>query len=556
MKHAILLLILSLSANVAIGQSHHHGTYYNDLTFNEKDSIRGALRLERSCYDVKYYDLSVNIDPKTESISGSNIIHFKYLEKSKSLQLDLFDNLTVDEILLDGKSCHFTPKYDALFIDLPHLTVGQNYKLKVSYHGSPIKAKLPPWDGGFVWKEDDRGSPWIGVACEGTGASSWWPNKDHLSDEPDSMKISITVPSELMAVSNGNLIETIEQDEKSTYVWNVSYPINNYNVSVNIGDYIHFSDEYVSPTQGILACDYYVLTSNLKIAKEHFQQVSGVLEAFENYFGPYPFWKDGYALIETPYLGMEHQSGIAYGNQYKRGYLGSMIPKDMDWDYIIVHETGHEYWGNSISIKDHADMWIHEGFTTYMEALYVEYHYGREAVNRYLATQRNLIQNEKPIQGPRDVNFEDFGGSDHYYKGSYMLHTLRSVINDDETWWGLLRAVYDEFKFSNVESEQIIDYISEYCSTDYHHFFSQYIHHADLPTLEYKLKRKGKGLMVSYRWESSVQGFTMPIEIGNASNPLRVECNSEWNHVEINQLEENDFWINDYDYLIETSQLD
>ena len=553
MKNA--LLILMLCANVAFGQHHEHGSFYDSMQFNEQDSLRGALRPERTCYDVLHYNLSITLDPDNHSIEGSNIIRFKYLADSKKIQLDLFQNMQIDKIQLNGEVCKYNRLHNAIFVDLPTLEIGQEYEMKVDYHGTPIEANIPPWDGGFVWREDENGTPWIGVACEGIGASLWWPNKDHLSDEPDSMKINITVPSELMAISNGNLIETIDEENTSTYVWNVSYPINNYNVSINVGDYVHFSDEYYSSAQGKLACDYYVMSNNLKIAKDHFKQVDGVLEAFENYFGPYPFWRDGYALIETPYLGMEHQSGIAYGNQFKRGYLGSMIPDDMDWDYIIVHETGHEYWGNSISVKDHADMWIHEGFTSYMEALYVEYHYGRSAVNRYLELQRRFIQNSQPIQGPRDVNFDSFGGSDHYYKGSYMLHTLRSVINDDETWWGLLRAVYDEFKFSVVQSEDIINYISDYCTTDYDLFFKQYLEHGPLPILEYKLKKKGKDLLVSYRWNSPVVGFTMPIEIGNQSNPSRIDCTEEWSDIKIRDISEAQFWINEYDYLIETIRI-
>jgi len=550
-----VLLFIIISTSTAFGQGIDDGNYYDTFEFNEQDSIRGALRLERSCYDVTYYDLDVNIDPKAKSIQGTNLISFKYLEKSKILQLDLFRNMEVGEISIDGENLSYSRKYDALFIELPDLIIGQEYQLAVTFKGMPIEAINAPWDGGFVWKEDDLGSPWIGVACEGTGASLWWPNKDHLSDEPDSMKISLTVPSELMGVANGNLIETIESEDLSTYVWSVSYPINNYNVSINVGDYVHFSDVYHSPAQGKLACDYYVLSYNLEVAQKHFKQVGGVLEAFEHFFGPYPFWNDGYALIETPYLGMEHQSGIAYGNKFKRGYLGSMIPKDMNWDYIIVHETGHEYWGNAVSIKDHADMWIHEGFTTYMEALFVEYYFGREAVSRYLASQRRFIQNTQPIQGPKEVNFQEFGGSDHYYKGSHMLHTIRSIINDDAVWWGLLRSVYDEFKFSNVDSEEIIHYMSDYCADDYHKIFEQYLDHGPLPILEYKLKSRGSNVVVDYRWKSPVEGFTMPIEIGSAINPTRLDCSTEWSNVKIKNLDEQSFWINDYDFLIETIQL-
>lgn len=554
MKNVLLFIIIT--ATSCSGQVHNHGSFYDHLEFNEQDTLRGALRLERSCYDVLHYDLAIQIDPQKKSINGSNTITFKYLDSSEKIQIDLFQNMEIDLIQIENKTCTYTAHHDAIFVDIPNLEIGHTYKLHVQYHGSPLKAKSPPWDGGFVWDTDSNGTPWIGVACEGTGASLWWPNKDHLSDEPDSMKISITVPSELMAVSNGNLIRTNTENELTTYVWNVSYPINNYNVSVNIGDYIHFSDEYESPSQGKLACDYYVLAKNLKIAKDHFQQVDGVLEAFEHYFGPYPFWNDGYALIETPYLGMEHQSGIAYGNQFKRGYLGSMIPDDMDWDYIIVHETGHEYWGNSVSVKDHADMWIHEGFTTYMEAIYIEYHYGREAVDRYLAMQKRYIQNGLPIQGPKNVNFDDFNSSDHYYKGSYMLHTLRHVINDDETWWGLLRAIYEEFKFSTVDSHDIINYFNNYCSKNYDQFFQQYLNYGPLPMLEYSLKKKGKDLLVSYRWNSPVDGFSMPIEIGDQKDPIRLDCSSEWSSYTFKDLSASKFWVNEKDYLIDSSKVE
>ena len=553
MPTRIFFCLLIFLSHAVIGQETINIDYYDNMEFTEADSIRGALRLERNCFDVKHYDLKIDLDINNKSISGQNDMRFQYLENSKSLQIDLFENMEVEEISIDGESCSYFRKYDAVFVILPELKIGNDYTMKIKFSGQPTIAKSPPWDGGFVWSQDKNKNPWIGVACEGTGASLWWPNKDHLSDEPDSMKIAITVPEELMAVSNGNLINTTTLDGRSTYEWNVSYPINNYNVSINVGDYQHFSDVYTSPTKGDLACDYYVLSYNLKKAKEHFKQVDGVLESFEHYFGPYPFWKDGFALIETPYLGMEHQSGIAYGNQYKRGYLGSMIPKDMNWDYIIVHETGHEYWGNSISVKDHADMWIHEGFTTYMEALYVEYHYGREAVNRYLVMQRRFLQNMQPILGPKNVNFEEFGGSDHYYKGSYLLHTLRSVMNDDEAWFDLLRAVYDEYKLSVVETKDIIQFINDYCNEDYTKFFQQYLGHGPLPELEYQLLPKGKNLCVRYKWNSPVENFSMPIEIGKLDETMRLNCTTEWQETKFKKMEPEEFWINQHDYLINTT---
>ncbi len=548
----IVFVILLISFQIASGQDTINIGYFQNLEFSEADSLRGALRLERSCFDVKHYDLNLEVNINNKAINGYNIVRFEYLEESKFLQFDLFDNMHIDEILLDGIPCSHFRKYNAVFVEIPQLKINQQYKLKISYHGKPIEAAMAPWDGGFVWTKDEQNNPWVGVACEGTGASLWWPNKDHLSDEPDSMNISIKVPDHLMAVSNGNLKSKDSNNGFTTYHWHVEYPINNYNVSINIGNYAHFSDIYHSPEKGGLACDYYVLAYNLDKAKTHFKQVNGVLASFEHYFGPYPFWEDGYALIETPYLGMEHQSGIAYGNQYKRGYLGSMIPKDMDWDYIIVHETGHEYWGNAISVKDHADMWIHEGFTTYMEALYVEYHYGREAVDRYLGLQKQFIQNLNPMQGPKHVNFEDFGSSDIYYKGSYMLHTLRNVINDDEAWFNLLRSLYDHFKMKVVESSDIIGYFNDFCNKNYQSFFQQYLELATLPLLEYSLKQDGRNLLVKYRWKTSVTDFAMPIEIGSIDNPVRLDCTTDWSEMKLKKLSASDFWINDIDFLINT----
>ncbi|MEL6987630.1 MAG: M1 family aminopeptidase, partial [Bacteroidota bacterium] len=348
--------------------------------------------------------------------------------------------------------------------------------------------------------------------------------------EPDSMAFNMVVPNDLMAVGNGNLRRTSAySDHQTLYEWFISYPINNYNISLNVADYAHFSDVYTAQDGSKLNCDYYVLKENIEKAKEHFKQVLGVLEAFEYYFGKYPFWDDGFALIETPYLGMEHQSGIAYGNKYMRGYLGGMIPKGMDWDYIIVHETGHEYWGNSISCNDHAEMWIHESFTTYMESLYVEYHFGKQKAIDYLKMQRMFIENRLPLIGPLDVNFEKFGSSDHYYKGAWILHTLRNVFNDDTLWFETLKDLHEENKLSHLTTEDIIHFFESRSGLKLGNFFEQYLHHPKPPTFVYEEIKGKKKTELIYKWESNVDDFSMPLNIGKGENEFWIyPTSNEW----------------------------
>jgi len=499
--------------------------------FTQADSLRGSLRAERTSTDILFYDLNVEFDIDKRTISGSNRIHFNFDGSSKTIQLDLFDNLEVDKIMYKEKELRFERVFNAIFVDAGFFE--DTNVIEVFYHGKPIVAKYAPWDGGFVWSEDALGNPWIAVACEGFGASSWWPNKDHLYDEPDSMRMSFTIPSELFCVSNGTLLEHSTLGEKAKYTWQVSYPINNYNVTFNIAKYVHFSDFYVSQDGDSLELDYYVLPENLEKAKEHFKQVPGVLESFEYYFDKYPFWEDGFALVETPYLGMEHQSAIAYGNKYMRGYLGGMIPPEMDWDYIIVHETGHEYFGNSVSSKDHAEMWIHESFTTYMEALYVEYHYGYEQVDRYLSFQRRH-RNTEPIVGPLGVNYHEWDGSDMYFKGSWILHTLRHVINDDKVWFGLIKDFYKKYKFQNIESKAFFDFTNAYTNKNFDMFFEQYLYRASIPTLVYLLEEGENTNTLWFKWNTKVQEFVMPFEIKVNGETIRINGRQdEWLEKEI-----------------------
>lgn len=501
--------------------------YFADRSFDEQDTLRGSLLPARANYDVTFYGLHLDVDVRERLIEGYVDMDYTITGQLPILQLDLYANLDIDGIEQGGKELRYTRRGNAVFVELPHpVDTGSRHRMTIRYGGEPVTAENAPWDGGFVWALDQKNRYWVGVACEGDGASLWWPNKDHLSDEPDSMLISVTVPENLYVASNGNLREEVELEdgEKKRYDWFVSYPINNYNVSINIGHYRHFSSVYRGVDGRELALDYYVLDYNLEKARRQFREVPKMLEAYEHYFGAYPFWEDGFALIETPYLGMEHQSGIAYGNRYMRGYLGGLIPDDMDWDYIIVHEAGHEYFGNSISVADHAEMWIHESFTTYMEALYVEYHMGEADARRYLETQKRFITNEEPMLGPLGVNFTDFASSDHYYKGAWMLHTLRNVLDDDPLFFGMLRSFYQDHKRSIVNTQQVIDYFSEYSGTDLQPFFDQYLKHPNIPVLVLR-ERDGQ---LEYRLRADVPELTLPIGIFLRGKPVRVVATRDW----------------------------
>lgn len=500
----IIIIFLSAIRGIAV---------YGQQYFTQQDSLRGFLNEFRSNYDVIYYDLTVKINPDEKSISGVNHIHFKALEDIRKIQVDLFSNLSIDSAIFDDSALNFSRIGNAFYIDFPNMIKkGAFENLSVYYHGIPIESKRPPWDGGFIWQNDSLHRTWIGVACEGLGASSWWPNKDHLSDEPDSMLISCIVPTELKAVSNGRFINKFSlKNNMDVWQWFVSYPINNYNVTVNIGHYVDFSDVYRSDSS-VLDLNYFVLDYNINKARIHFRQVRRMLECYEHFFGKYPFWKDGYKLVEAPFWGMEHQSAIAYGNDYVNNEFG--------FDFIIIHESGHEYFGNSISCKDHGELWIHESFTTYMEALYVEYLYDFNKSVEYLETQKPRILNKTPIIGPLNVNYNNWQDADMYFKGSWMLHSIRNTIDNDTLWFDILFDLYQQFKLSNVSSDDIIQYINNRSDINLIPIFTQYLHTTDIPELHYLIRKKRKGLILSYYWEKTVDGFNMPVLIRTDQDKL------------------------------------
>ena len=518
--------------------------------FTYSDSLRGNLSEFRSCYDVFYYDLDVTVDDHQQKIINSyNNIHIKALSNFQTIQIDLFENLKIYSIQFEHKKLEFQRIHNAVFINFPRI-INENEKIsfKVLYSGIPGVAVNPPWDGGFSWEKDNNGNSWVGVSCQGLGASSWWPCKDHQSDEPDSMKITSTVRYPLQVISNGKkksdktFFSTELQSKANKSSWYVSYPINNYNVTLCIGDYKYFNDIHINNFD-TLELDYYVLKYNYNKARDHFQQVNPMLECFEKYFGPYPFYKDGYTLIETPYLGMEHQSAIAYGNNYLPGFNGNkQFIAGLDFDYIIVHETGHEWWGNSITTNDIADMWIHEGFCTYSEVLYVECIYGYDIMLKYVNNQKRSVRNDKPIIGPYNVNKK--GSNDMYQKGSLMLHTLRNLIDNDSLWFSIIKGISEEFKYKIVDGIEIINYINEKVDLDLYYFFKQYLNNADIPIFEYKIQKNGRGSTLLYRW-NAINDFNMNIKVNIGQKDFWLSPDSEWKEYGLGNADIKSFNVRD-----------
>jgi aminopeptidase N len=477
--------------------------------FSRQDTLRGAITPERIWWDLTYYHLEVTVDPDNKYISGKNTIKYTVLNVYQTMQIDLQTPLNITKVMQDGKELEVIHEGNAHFIKLTkEQTIGNTESIIVYYEGNPKEAIRAPWDGGFSWKKDKNGNHFVATSCQGLGASVWWPCKDHMYDEVESMRISVTVPSHLMDVSNGRLESIEDHGATKTYNWFVNNPINNYGVNVNIGDYAHFSEVY-DGEKGPLDMDYYVLKYNLEKAKKQFTDAPKMMKAFEHWFGPYPFYEDGYKLVEVPYLGMEHQSSVTYGNQFKQGYLGRDL-SDTGWglkfDFIIIHESGHEWFANNITDIDIADMWIHESFTNYSENLFLDYYYGKKAASEYVIGLRKTIGNKTPIIGKYNLNNE--GSSDMYNKGGNMLHTLRQLIDNDEKWRSILRKMNKTFYHQTVTSAQIEGFLSSETGFDLSPFFNQYLRGIKIPTLEYKIENN----TLEYRWINVVSNFKMPLK--------------------------------------------
>ena len=479
--------------------------------FTRQDTLRGSITKERIWWDLTYYHLDISIFPETKSIKGRNTVQYKVLKPASVLQIDLQPPLKITKVTQNGRELKVVSDGNAHFIHLlQQQHVGAINSIYVYYQGKPKEAVRAPWDGGFSWKKDKNKNHFIATSCQGLGASIWWPNKDHMYDEVDSMAISVRVPKNLMNISNGRLRKVEKHtDNTTTYHWFVDSPINNYGVNVNIGDYVHFFEKY-NGENGVLDMDYYVLRDNLSKAKKQFKDAPKMMKAFEHWFGKYPFYKDGFKLVEVPYLGMEHQSSVTYGNKYQNGYLGRDLSGTgwgLKFDFIIIHESGHEWFANNITYKDIADMWIHESFTAYSENLFLDYYYGKKASSEYVIGTRKNIRNDRPIIGTYNVNHS--GSRDMYYKGSNMLHTVRQLVDDDKKWRKILRGLNKTFYHKTVTSKEIENYISVQSGLDLTAFFNQYLRDIRIPTLEYSIKNKE----LKYRWTQTVDGFNTPIKV-------------------------------------------
>jgi len=499
--------------------------------FTRKDSLRGGLQFERICYDVLRYDLNIKIDPDKKSIVGFNEISFLVVENTKRIQVDLFENMQVDSILMDSKKLLYKREFGTVFIDFDEMLLQKSQtKIRFYYSGNPIIAKKAPWDGGFVFTTDNNGKPWIAVAVQGTGASLWFPVKDSQSDEPDNgVTIKVAVPNGLMNVSNGRFIGS--EDLKNGYTrwdWEVKNTINNYDMTINIGDYAHIHDNYKG-----LDLDYYVLSYNKEIATKHFEEVKPMMDCFQSKFGTYPFIEDGYKLVETPYLGMEHQSAVAYGNKYLKGYLGNDVSgtgHGLLFDFITIHESGHEWFGNSITSKDIADMWIHESFTCYSETVFLECQFGKQKADAYVNGIRRNIQNDKPIIGQYGVNSE--GSGDMYYKGALMLNTIRNIINDDAKWWKLLLDYSNRFRHQIIETKDVIDFFNSETGIFLTPVFNQYLRYTSIPVLEFKQHKK----YLEYRWKTEEPDFEMPVEVKIYDKKYRFNVTNKWQIIRLSDL--------------------
>ena len=517
--------------------------------FSRADTLRGSVTPERAWWDVVHYDLSVRLNPSDSSIVGFNTIRYEVTGPSAEMQIDLMAPLQVDSVVQSGSRLSVRMDGDVFYIrpEEPQ-DPDTSHELTVYYHGRPKVAVTPPWDGGFVWSRDPERNPWVATANQGIGARVWWPNKDHQSDEPDSLRIRVTVPSSMVEVSNGRL-RGVELGDTgtTTYEWAVRSPINNYAVAINAGNYVHFG-ESLDGEAGTLDLDYWVLEPHVEQARAHFAQVKPMLTCFEGWLGPYPFYEDGYKMVEAPYLGMEHQSAIAYGNRFQNGYLGSDLSgtgRGLSWDYIIIHESAHEWFGNSITTADVADLWVHEGFADYAESLYVECTQGKAAGTEYVVGSRIRIRNDRPVIGPYGVHQE--GSGDMYFKGANILHTLRQIVDDDGLWRSMLRGMNEEFRHGTVTSREVEEYLGQAAGKDLDRFFDHYLRSRRVPVLEFSLD----GKRVSYRWRAEVEGFDMPVRV-TVSEDRSVWISPEtgrWKNLSLELDDPSDFRVDENFYV-------
>ena len=522
---SVTCLLIICVCSVAFAQPVSSESRAKAGTVDRQVILRGSISPEREWWNLLHYDLAVEFFPGSKKISGKNVISFEAIKAGRTMQIDLQPPLEISKIQQDGKDLQFKREGNVFWVTLlESLQTGDSGSIEITYAGKPLESKRPPWEGGIVWKKDANGNDFIATTCYGIGASVWWPCKDHGYDEPDrGVDIRVTVPKKLSAVANGRLESTEEGEGTRTFHWKVTQPINNYCVNVNIGDYVSFA-ETITGEAGKLDMQYWVLRTDRERAVSQFLEAPRVIEAFEYWFGPYPFYEDGYKLVHVPYSGMEHQSSVTYGNGFRNGYGGRDLSKTgvgLKFDFIIVHESGHEWFGNNISMKDAADMWIHESFTNYSENLFVEYFFTQKEAEDYVTGCRRLVNNNKPIIQEYDINADTVG--DTYYKGGNMLHTIRHVVDNDIKWRRTLRGLNATFRHQTVRSKQIEDYMSKSTGVDLQKIFDQYLRTTKIPRLKYTID----GNTLSYRYADTVDGFAMPIKARINDQYVRLKPTSQ-----------------------------
>lgn len=522
--------------------------------FTKADTLRGSITSERSWWDLLHYTINIQPNITNKTIEGNVAVKFRAIKDGKRLQIDLQQPLIIDSVTqldpsLKTKQLSFKREGDVAYIQFPKsINKGTISMIKIFYHGKPREAVRPPWDGGISWKKDINGAPFVSTSCQGLGASVWWPCKDHQADEPDSgMIISVKVPDTLVEVSNGRLIKIIQHnDHTKTFVWEVKNPINNYGVSLNIGNYELTKDTF-NGEGGTLDLNYYILKAHQVSAIQQLKQVKEMLKCFEYWMGKYPFYEDGYKLVEVPYLGMEHQSNVAYGNKFKNGYLGRDLSGTgwgLNWDFIIIHESGHEWFGNNITSKDIADMWIHEGFTNYTETLFTQWLNGKKAANEYNFGSRKNILNDIPIIGPEGVNKS--GSGDMYSKAGAMIHSIRNAMNDDEQFRRMLRELNKQFYHSTITTKDVEKVINQFTGFSVDKIFNQYLREIKIPVFEYYISADSSKM--NYRYTNSVDGFNMPLVIPVGDSTIRISPKNEtWQSLNLGNEMANKIQIKELD---------
>ncbi|HYE88061.1 MAG TPA: M1 family metallopeptidase [Vicinamibacterales bacterium] len=490
------------------------------------DILRGEYGRYRANNDLLHYDLDIRVDPEKKFISGKNTIRFKMLKDDTRIQLELFSNYAIGKIAMGAQALKYERDHNTVYVDFPEtLRSGRTYAIEFHYSGQPREEGR---FGALAFRTDPTGKHWINTANEGEGSASWWPSKDQWRDEPDQgADIRVAVPNGLTNVSNGRFMGKADLGDGYTrWHYRVHYPINSYNVSLNIAEYTHFAEVH-----GDLTMDYFVLPGNLEKAKVQFAQAKPMIEAFEKYVGKYPFPKDGFKLIEVPYSGMEHQSAVTYGNRYANGYLErdwTGVGVSLKFDFIIIHESAHEWYGNAISAADVSDMWIQEGWCNYLEFIYVEALFGREDAIKYANGYKSKVGNREPIITQRGIHRTP--NQDMYFKGALFLDTLRNAVNDDARWWKLMRDTYEKFKYQNIMTEDLVRFFSAELKQDMTPIFDQYLRRVDLPVLELTFDDEARRL--SYRWKADERGFAMPIKVGDPSKWQMIRPTTDWQSME------------------------